>query len=189
VAAGALALDGWLRPGPRRLLLASAMALQLAVIALAGPIIVPFYSTRQLVNSSIWKMGFFKDEIGWPEMTAQVEHAWKGLPPADHANAAVLAHNYGEASALRFYGRGLPTILSGHLSWQYWHPQRLQQRFLLTVGYATPELRAMCTRFRPLARIDNRWHLANQELGQLIAACTLKHPLSWYWPTIATDRL
>jgi hypothetical protein len=33
-----------------------------------------------------------------------------------------------------------------------------------------------CSRFRPLARIDNHWHLANHELGQLIAACTLKHP-------------
>jgi hypothetical protein len=189
VAAGAVALDRWLRPGSRRLLLAGGVALQLAVIALAGPIIVPFYSTSQLVSSSIWQIGYFKDEIGWPEMTAQVEQAWRGLPAADHANAAVLAHNYGEAAALQFYGRGLPPILSGHLSWQYWHPRRLQQRFLLTVGYATTELSAMCTSFRPLARIDNRWHLGNEERGRLIAACTLKHPLGSYWPMIASDRL
>jgi hypothetical protein len=189
VAAGAVALDAWLRPGLRRLLLAGLMVLQLAVIALAGPIIVPFYSTRQLVNSSIWKIGYFKDEIGWPEMAAQVEHAWRDLPAADRANAAVLAHNYGEASALAMYGRGLPTILSGHLSWQYWHPPHLEQRFLLTVGYAASEVSAMCTSFRPLARIENRWHLGNQERGQLIAACTLKRPLGSYWPMIASDRL
>ena len=56
----------------------SALALQVAVIALAGPIVIPFYSTRQLVSSSIWKIGYFKDEVGWPEMTAQVERSWNG---------------------------------------------------------------------------------------------------------------
>ena len=52
VAAGAVALDGWLRSRRRLALLASGLALQIAVIALAGPIVVPFDSTRQLVNSS-----------------------------------------------------------------------------------------------------------------------------------------
>ena len=190
VAAGAVAVEGWLRTRARVGLLASGLALQAAVIALAGPIVIPFYSTRQLVNSSLWKIGYFKDEIGWPEMTAQVEHAWRGLPAAERSHGAVLAQNYGEASALQFYGRELPPILSGHLSWQYWHPERLQQRFILTVGYGVPDLERMCSSWKPLARIDNRWHLNNQERGQLIASCTLEHPLGSYWNRlIATDRL
>ena len=100
VAAGAVAVEGWLRTRARLGLLASGLALQAAVIALAGPIVIPFYSTRQLVNSSIWKIGYFKDEIGWPNMTAQVEHAWSALPAAERSDGAVLAQNYGEASAL-----------------------------------------------------------------------------------------
>ena len=105
-------------------------------------------------------------------------------------NGAVLAHNYGEASALQFYGRGLPLILSGHLSWQYWHPKRLRQRFVLTVGYRARDLEPMCSNWRPLARIDNRWHLGNEERGQPIASCTLKQPLGSYWNRlIASDRL
>jgi hypothetical protein len=123
-------------------------------------------------------------------MTAQVERAWSSLPAADRSDAAVLAHNYGEASALEFYSRGLPPILSGHLSWQYWHPQRLQQHFLLTVGHATPDLKTMCSSWKALARIDNRWHLGNEERGQLIASCRLKQPLGSDWNRlIATDRL
>ena len=190
VAAGAVAVDGWLRTRERLAVVASGLALQVAVIALAGPIVIPFYSTRQLVSSSIWKIGYFKDEIGWPEMTAQVERAWAGLPATERASGAILAHNYGEASALQLYGRGLPTILSGHLSWQFWHPSRLPDRFVLTVGYRTPGLEVLCRSWTVLARVDNRWHLDNEEHGQPIAACTLKHSLASDWTRlIASDQL
>jgi hypothetical protein len=190
VAAGAIALDAWLRTRRRLILVGAAIALQAAVIALAGPIVVPFYSTRQLVSSSVWKIGYFKDEIGWPEMTAQVQRAWTALPANERNGGAILAANYGEASALAFHGHGLPTILSGHLSWQYWHPSRLPQRFVLTVGYQPQRLAVLCTSSTPIARIDNRWHLNNEERGQLIATCTLKHPLGSDWNRlIANDQL
>jgi Dolichyl-phosphate-mannose-protein mannosyltransferase len=190
VSAGAIAADQWLRGRGRYGLLAAAVAIQAAVIALAGPIVVPFYSTHQLVSSGVWKIGYFKDEIGWPELTAQVERAWSKLPAAERADAMILASNYGEASALQLYGRGLPPILSGHLSWQYWHPRRLPERYVLTVGYAGPALQRLCRTWTPVAQIDNRWHLDNQERGRLIASCTLRRPLGSDWNSlIATDRL
>ena len=190
VAAGGVAADGWLRR-PRRLLLAGGLVgVQAAVIVLAGPILIPFYSTRHLVSSGVWKIGYFKDEIGWPEMTGQVQRAWAALPAGERAHGAILALNYGEASALQFYGRGLGPVLSGHLSWQYWRPRRLPQRFVLTVGYPMSWLRSLCTSTRPLARIDNRWHLANEEHGRLIASCNLRQPLGSIWKTrIARDEL
>ncbi|HLY49858.1 MAG TPA: glycosyltransferase family 39 protein, partial [Solirubrobacteraceae bacterium] len=190
VAAGAVAVEAWLRTRRRFALLGLGLAVQAAVIALAGPIVVPFYSTRQLVHSSVWKIGYFKDEIGWQEMTAQVERAWAGVPATDRPGAAILAANYGEASALQFYGRGLPTILSGHLSWQFWHPRRLPRHFLLTVGYSRSSLKILCRSSTVLAQIDNRWHLGNEERGRLIAGCTLRRPLAYDWTRlIATDRL
>jgi len=190
VAAGAVAVDQWLR-GPRRALLAAAVAaLQLAVIVLAAPIIVPFYSIEHLLSSGVWKVGYFKDEIGWPEMTTQVEHAWSALPAPERANAVILAGNYGEASALQFYGRGLGVILSGHLSWQYWRPEHLPQRFAVTVGYSRSELDVLCARSQPIAAIDNRWHLDNEERGRLIATCSLKTSLSTIWTSrIARNQL
>ena len=189
VAAGAVAVERWLKRG-RRVLLGAAGALQIAVIALAGPIVVPFYTTPQLVRSSIWKVGYFKDEIGWPEMTAEIEQAWAHAAPRDRTDGVILAHNYGEASALQFYGRGLPLILSGHLSWQYWRPERLPQRFALTVGYSVDGLRVLCGSWKPLSHIENRWHLGNEERGELIAACTLKQPIGSNWNRlIARDQL
>ena len=190
VAAGAVAVERWLRRGWRMLLLGVAGALQIAVIALAGPIVVPFYTTPQLVHSSLWKVGYFKDEIGWQEMTTEVEQAWAKAASTDRADGVILAHNYGEASALQFFGRGLPVILSGHLSWQYWRPQRLPQRFALTVGYPVSALQVLCSSWKVMDHIENRWHLENEERGRIIAACNLRQPLGSDWNRlIASDQL
>ena len=190
VAAGALAADAWLRRRRVIPLIAAVLSVQVALIVLAAPIIVPFYSTRHLVSSSVWKIGYFKDEIGWPEMTAQVQRAWDSLPAMERSGGAILANNYGEASALAHYGRDLPPVLSGHLSWQYWRPAHLPERFVLTVGYAPSELAVLCRSWRLLTRIDNRWQLANEERGRLIAGCALRRPLGADWNgLIARDQL
>ena len=115
---------------------------------------------------------------------------WAVLAPGGRADGAILARNYGEASALQLYGRGLPPILSGHLTWQYWRPDQLPERFVLTVGYRPQSLDLLCSSWRPLAHIENRWHLDNEERGKPITACALKHPLGSDWNRlIASDQL
>ncbi len=54
------------------------------------------------------------DEIGWPEVVADVDGVWKQLPPEERSHAAILAGNYGEAGALALYGPkyGLPVPIS-----------------------------------------------------------------------------
>jgi hypothetical protein len=194
VAAGAVALEQW-RPAARwrrRAALTALAVSQVLVIAVAAQVVVPVRSTAGMIHSGIWKTSFFKDEIGWPEMVAQTARAWRSLPPAERAQAAILAQNYGEAGALARFGPslGLPQPLSGHLSWQYWRPARLLQREVLTVGYDPSVLRGMCTSFRRLATIQNPYHLENEELGRIIAVCRLPQPLGDIWDSrIATDNL
>jgi hypothetical protein len=194
VAAGAVALERW-RPAARwrrRATLTALAVFQVLVIAVAAQLVVPVRSTAGMIDSGIWKTSFFKDEIGWPEMVAQTARAWRSLPPAERAHAAILAQNYGEAGALARFGPslGLPQPLSGHLSWQYWRPARLPQREVLTVGYDPGVLRGMCTSFRRLATIQNPYHLENEELGRIIAVCRLPQPLGDIWDSrIATDNL
>jgi hypothetical protein len=188
VAAGVVGLTAWLRVGGRRrlLVLAPLAALHAAALVLAAPIVLPVRSTSSMIASGVWKQSFYKDEIGWPELADQTAH------PAERATGAIVAGNYGEASALEYYGpaRRLPEPLSGHLSWQYWRPASLPQRFVLFVGYDPSNLARLCTSWRPLATIDNRFHLDNEERGRIIAACTLKHPLGAIWNSdIATDSL
>lgn len=58
--------------------------------------------------------GDLADEIGWPEVVADVDAVWNQLPPEDRPRAAILAGNYGEAGALAMYGPkyGLPEPIS-----------------------------------------------------------------------------
>src|SRR6185295_9372403 len=116
VAAGAVALEAWTSPR-RKLALGVLVAAQVAVLALVAPLVWPVLPTRTMIDRGYWEQSFFKDEIGWPELTDSVVRAWDALPPSERANGAVLAGNYGEASALEHYGGGkLPLVLSGHLS-------------------------------------------------------------------------
>jgi len=59
----------------------------------------------------------YADMHGWPEFAAAVRAAYDALPPGQRAHAVVLATNYGDASALRFFAPEIPTI-SVHN--QYW---------------------------------------------------------------------
>jgi Dolichyl-phosphate-mannose-protein mannosyltransferase len=194
VAAGAVALERW-RP-PRRwrrpAALAALAAVQVLVLAVAAPLVVPIRSTAGMVSSGEWKNTFYKDEIGWPQLVGQTARAWRSLPASQRAGAAILAENYGEAGALARWASayGLPQPVSGHLSWQYWRPSRLPQRWVLAVGYDPSVLRGLCTHDRVLARIGNRFGMANQERGRAIAICRLPRPLGALWPArIATDQL
>ena len=192
VAAGGVALAGWFATAsaPRRLLVAVPLvALQAVLLVLVAPVILPVRNTASMVSSGVWKDSFYKDEIGWPELADQTAAAWRSLPAADRAAGAIVAQNYGEASALEYYGpsRGLPKVLSGHLTWQFWRPARLPQRYILFVGFGSGTLGTLCANRRQLAVIDNRWHLDNEERGRTIVACRLRRPLGDLWESEIAD--
>jgi hypothetical protein len=66
----------------------------------------------------------------------------------------------------------------------------MPERRALAVGYDADTLRGLCRSEHVVARIDNRWRIANQEQGQTIAVCTLRAPLGALWASrIATDSL
>jgi 4-amino-4-deoxy-L-arabinose transferase-like glycosyltransferase len=64
----------------------------------------------------------FSEEMGWRELEKRVATAYRALPPADRARAAIFATNYGEAAAIDVYGRrdGLPPAISGDNQYHLW---------------------------------------------------------------------
>ena len=64
-----------------------------------------------------WQMKHNSDlanEVGWPQLVAQVAAIRDTLSPADQAHLGIDANNYGEAAALDLYGPQfhLPTVIS-----------------------------------------------------------------------------
>ena len=124
---------------PRRSTLLAFGGLHLAVLVIALPLVVPILPTRQLVSTGTWNLSFWKDELGWRELTAQTARAWSSRTPAQRAAGAIVAGNYGVAGALALYGpaAGLPAPVSGHLSYQYWHPSDAVSAALHRTGSAS----------------------------------------------------
>lgn len=177
---------------PRRVTLAGLGVLHVAVLALALPLVVPILPTRQLVSTGTWDRSFWKDEIGWHELVAQTSAAWRSRTPAERAAGAIVAGNYGVAGALSLYGpaAGVPTPLSGHLTFQYWHPARMPQRSVLLVGFDREDALRRCAQATVLDVADNRWHVDNEERGRPIVWCRLRAPLDRIWQsTFASARL
>ena len=57
----------------------------------------------------------------------------------------------------------------------------MPQTHLVTIGYSSAQLRRLCGSWRVVDRIRNPLHYANEELGDLVATCTLRHPLGAIW--------
>ena len=117
-AAGAVALESWLtgfggavRAGLRAVT-AVAMLLNAAMVSWA-------YLPMWRVGSAGWNWQMahnsdMADEVGWPELVAQVAEVRDGLAREERERLAVLANNYGEAGAVALYGPqyGLPVPIS-----------------------------------------------------------------------------
>jgi 4-amino-4-deoxy-L-arabinose transferase-like glycosyltransferase len=193
LAAGVVTAGRWLGATRARLwLVGPVAALQVAALALVAPLLWPVLSERTMVDRGIWNDTFYKDEIGWPELTQQTVAAWRAIPAPERRDTAILARNYGEAGALALYGPrwGLPAPLSGHLAFQYWRPAQLPQRHALTIGFAPGELARLCTSWHAVAHIENPWRIANEERGRTIARCALRGTLGDLWRSeIVSNRL
>ncbi len=77
------------------------------------------------------------ETIGWPSVVGTVRGVVDELP--DRAGAVVVAQNYGEAGAARWYGVGLP-VYSGHNGFADWGPPpESATGKVVWVGFAAPD--------------------------------------------------
>jgi hypothetical protein len=78
----------------------------------------------------------YADRFGWKEMVAEVARAYHSLSPAEQAECAIYAQNYGQAGALDHFGGryGLPKAISGHNNYWLWGPGRRSGRVLIIIG-------------------------------------------------------
>lgn len=75
---------------------------------------------------------FYADMFGWPELAAEVAEVVNQLDADERADAALFVGNYGQAGALRLFGRehDLPPVLSGHNAHWTWGPDIMERHGL-----------------------------------------------------------
>jgi len=191
LAAGAVAIDGWLeaRPGRfRNLLLASALT-----TAVALPITLPVLPAADIgwtykINPT---MG---ETVGWPQFVRTVAGVWKSLPARQRASAVIFADDYGEAGAINELGRGtgLPTAVSGDNTEWWWGPGNAHATTVVAVipgpiDITDPAayLGQFFTHVRAAATLSNPYGLHNQEWGGHVYVCTgLRRPWAQLWPRL-----
>jgi Dolichyl-phosphate-mannose-protein mannosyltransferase len=171
VAAGAIPFERW---ATRRRLWAVGVA-YVAVGLLVLPIALPVLPLKTAERVGVIDArGDYGSEIGWPSFVRTVER---------HAAGAdvILAQNYGEAGALELFGRGLPPVASGHVTFRYWRPDVTGRQALL-VGFSRGDAAVFCNGYRVVAKIA--MPVDNDERGAPVARCTLDGSLAAVWPRI-----
>ena len=158
----------WLRPA----LVSGSVLCALPLL----PVVLPLVPRDRLAGSWESKINHdFPEEIGWQELTAQVEGIFLGLPDEERARTTVLTVNYGEAAAIERFGRipaGQMPLVSPHNNYWLWGPGAREPQTLLVVGARHRDwMEELYGRVELVATIDNPLHIANEEQGRGIYLC------------------
>ena len=123
--------------------------------------------------------GHYYDMHGWPEIAATVDSLWAELSAEERARCAILAGNYGEASAINVLSHlaDLPVAHSGHNSYFLWGPPASDKNLCLIAGIPAVQLEGLFRHVEQVAEIRNR-HAAYYETDLPVFLC--REPLvSW----------
>ncbi len=127
---------------------------------------------------------FYADMTGWPELTKTVASIYQSLPPEDKKDAAIYAHNFGEASALTLYGPqyGLPPAISGNNNYWIWGTHGYSGKVVIDVrGH---ELLKYYRSVQRVATFHNRYAMPYENDLPIWILRDPKRPLSELWPSL-----
>jgi len=101
----------------------------------------------------------YADMLGWEEQVSAVSRVYESLPRYQHAEAVLVARNYGEAGALDFFGPryGLPqrVLLPGN--YLIWPPPDRLHNVAIAIGFSTAELSHFFRSVRLVSTFDHPW--------------------------------
>lgn len=167
LAAGAIAVDGWLEHGRRGLRRASLGAAIAASAVVSALIALPVLPAERLgpvvgVNPDVG------ETVGWPALVDQVA----AVAEQADGQPTILTVNYGEAGAIDRYGPavGLGPAYSGHNGYFAWGPPPGSGGPVVAVGFRRSSLEPLrgCRR---AATITNPAGVDNDEAGRPIWLC------------------
>jgi 4-amino-4-deoxy-L-arabinose transferase-like glycosyltransferase len=186
LAAGAVWEEQWLaklRPMRARIIAVTTVALMVIGGLLMAPIVLPITT----INSSWFKKnGDFADEIGWPQLAAEVARIYRSLTPQERANTGILAGNYGEAGAIGMYRQdfGLPIPISGTNSyWLRGYPDPPPQT-LIVLGLVRDDVDSLFGHCELAGHNTNPYGVKNEESERhpdIFLCRNLQQPWPEFW--------
>lgn len=186
LAAGSCGLEMWTQRRGTLLRPATAVALVAQALVLL-PLTLPLLPEATMARSPLPGIRKdFADTVGWHDLVGQVAAVYDALPVDERANAVVLTDNYGEAGAIDTYGGplGLPTAVSGELTYYYWRPANLGGP-VIAVGVDPTLLATLFYACSMVGTVSNSYGLHNEEFGAPISVCRRpKMPLDQLWPRL-----
>ncbi|MGA8111133.1 MAG: glycosyltransferase family 39 protein [Acidobacteriaceae bacterium] len=170
-AAGAVALTQWVRSAWLRGGYAAILAVTGALLA---PLTIPLLPVRaylryqQAIGLAPLKAEnqptgplpqFFADEFGWEDMVRKTAAVYWSLPPAERARTAIFANNWGEASAVDYFGPryGLPPAICPHNSYWFWGPHNYDGSTMIVLGSDGSGDRRHFQTVIAAGQVDNPW--------------------------------
>ncbi|HEU5002622.1 MAG TPA: glycosyltransferase family 39 protein [Actinomycetota bacterium] len=136
------------------------------------------------LNKANYDLG---EQIGWPSFVGAVARAYDSLPAADRRTAVIVTSNYGEASAIAWFGPrlGLPRAYSGHNNYWFWGTPHPSGGPALLVGFDRDQLPANAFAAITLAgTVHNQAGVDNDEEGAPVWLCRGQTtPWTALWPT------
>jgi hypothetical protein len=128
----------------------------------------------------------FGDMFGWQEQVASIASVYASLSPVERQHAAVLAYNYGQASAVDYFGPrlGLPRAISGHNQYGMWGPGDGSAETVIAIGFREDALRRLFDEVSPAASVSPRYAIP-EETGLTVFLCRRpKERLDKVWPSL-----
>jgi hypothetical protein len=193
LAAGAVALDGWLAARRSRIYRTlGGLSLTGLVFALFLLPILPIADAN--VTSAVFPVQ--NQTIGWPQLVSSVRGVWFSLPAQQRAHAVIFTQDFGAAGAINELGRGqgLPTAVSGHDTEWWWGPGNPRATTVVAVmmGPAdasraahVADLHQYFRTVRQAATITNPWGIKNEYYQGQVYICTgLRQPWGQLWPQL-----
>ena len=130
----------------------------------------------------------FADMLGWHRLVRTFAGVYDRLPPADQREAVILTRDYGQASAIDFFGPRyhLPPAISGHNNYYLYGPGNASGKVVLAIGIAPALLRTEFRSVVPVAVYRDAYVLPDFN-DLTIYECTQPiRSLAAWWP--ATKR-
>lgn len=126
----------------------------------------------------------FSDQFAWRDLEQKMAVVWRGLTPAERAQAAIVASNYGEAAALDVYGAadGLPPALSGQDQYYFWGPRGHEGSIVVHVNGDMARWRQFCASVEEVARFGAPYAMPYENDRPIFICRGLPVPLTRAWP-------